>query len=104
MDDDLFGGLPAVLKADNDPAPATDLFGGLPSVSTTENAPASLATSGLSGSASAPAPIEPKGGAEEQIVKASTDAAAAPAGEKRKAGKSLVSSLGTSGTSMVSII
>lgn len=107
MDDDLFGGLPAVSKADNAQAPETDLFGGLPSVlSTTENAPvAPLPTSGLSGSASAsaPAPIEPHRGGEEQIGKASNIIAAPPAVEKRKAGKSLVGSLGTSGTSMVSI-
>ncbi len=63
-----------------------DLFGGLPAVANAENAPASAASTII---ADLPAPI-PGDDAEKTS-------------EKRKGGTSLVRSLGSAGTTMVSV-
>ena len=85
-----------------------DLFGGLPAVANAENAPASAVGGDDASSAGAAATFDvaknsddpPKPSADEG---AEIKAAPAKVPEKRKAsGASLVSSLGTAGTAMVS--
>lgn len=87
--DDLFGGLPAVAKADD------DLFGGLP-VAKAENAPTKT---GTTPSASAAIVNTVK---NNHQPKPANYVAEENSSLKRR-GVSLVSSIGTAGTAMVSV-